>query len=62
MILELKDSFKTYTHDQDKVISPKETLKKIRERLKGIDLDILKETRRIDSGSRSKRSMKCFSA
>lgn len=48
MILELKDSFKTYTHDQDKVISPKETLKKIRERLKGIDLDILKETRRID--------------
>ncbi len=62
MILELKDSFKTYTHDQDKVISPKETLKKIRERLKGIDLDILKETKRIDSSSRSKRSMKCFSA
>jgi len=62
MILELKDSFKTYTHDQDKVISPKETLKKIRERLKGVDLDILKETKRIDSSSRSKRSMKCFSA
>ena len=46
----LKDAIKTYTYDQDKVISPKDTVKRVKQRLRDIDLDILKETKRIDSG------------
>jgi ribosomal protein S12 methylthiotransferase accessory factor len=46
----LKDCFKTYTYDQDKAQSPSETIDKVRSLLKTVDLDILKETVRIDSG------------
>ena len=46
----LKDTFKSYTLDQDKTISPQQTVKQFRERLKRLDLDILKDTVRIDNG------------
>ncbi len=46
----LKDCFKTYTYDQDKSRTPRETIDRVRARLKEVDLDILKETVRIDSG------------
>ncbi len=46
----LKDAFKRYTLDQDKVLPPEETVKKIKEKFKNIDLDILERTKRIDNG------------
>jgi ribosomal protein S12 methylthiotransferase accessory factor len=46
----LKDAFKGFTLDQDKAISPQQTVKQFRERLKSLDLDILKGTVRIDNG------------
>ncbi len=46
----LKDAFKGYTLDQDKMISPEETVKRFREKLKAVDLDILERTVRIDTG------------
>ncbi|MCF8078242.1 MAG: YcaO-like family protein [Desulfobacterales bacterium] len=48
--MKLKDAFKTYTADQDKVLPPEETVRRFRSRLAEIDLDILGETLRIDSG------------
>ncbi len=47
---ELKDTFKGFTLDQDKTITPQQTVKRFRERLKSLNLDILKDTVRIDSG------------
>ena len=44
------DCFKHYTKDQDKVCSPIETVNRFHARLKEVDLDILKEVRRIDNG------------
>ncbi len=46
----LKDAFKRFTLDQDKVLPPEETVQRFRERLKKINLDILEDTVRIDSG------------
>lgn len=46
----LQDCFKTYTYDQDKAMSPEETVSKFQDRLKEVKLDILKEIRRIDNG------------
>ncbi|WP_022664115.1 YcaO-like family protein [Desulfospira joergensenii] len=48
--IELKDAGKGYTYDQDKIISPEETVERFRERLAKLDLDILSRTRRIDNG------------
>jgi ribosomal protein S12 methylthiotransferase accessory factor len=48
--LALTDAFKGYTYDQDKIFTPEETIIRVRERLAGLDLEILKETLRIDSG------------
>lgn len=48
--IELQDAFKKYTLDQDKVISPKETVERFKRRLKEVNLDILKDTVRIDNG------------
>jgi ribosomal protein S12 methylthiotransferase accessory factor len=48
--LALEDAFKTYTLDQDKILSPEETVARFRERLNALRLDILKETVRIDTG------------
>jgi len=48
--LKLTDAFKSYTYDQDKVLTPEQTIARVRERLANLDLEILKETLRIDSG------------
>jgi ribosomal protein S12 methylthiotransferase accessory factor len=49
-LIVLKDAYKGYTLDQDKIVSPEETVRRFRERLQRVDLDILKETVRIDTG------------
>lgn len=46
----LSDAYKTSTYDQDKIFAPEDTVAKLREKLKGVDLDILKDTLRIDNG------------
>lgn len=46
----LEDAFKQYTLDQDKVIPPEETVKRFKEKLARLDLDILEKTIRIDNG------------
>ncbi len=46
----LQDAFKTSTYDQDKIISPQETVRRFREKLEKVDLDILERTERIDGG------------
>jgi ribosomal protein S12 methylthiotransferase accessory factor len=46
----LQDAFKRYTLDQDKVLPPEETVKKIKERFHHVNLDILERTERIDNG------------
>ncbi|MBW2370327.1 MAG: YcaO-like family protein, partial [Deltaproteobacteria bacterium] len=48
--IELKDAFKQFTLDQDKVISPEETVSRFKEKLKSVDLDILESVVRIDNG------------
>lgn len=46
----LEDAIKTCTTDQDKVISPEETVARFKEKAKHLSLDIFKETVRIDNG------------
>ena len=46
----LKDAFKTFTLDQDKILPPEETVRRFKEKLKAVDLDILEYTVRIDKG------------
>ena len=46
----LKDCFKTYTLDQDKLLTPRETVARVREQMNRVGLDLMKETRRIDNG------------
>ncbi len=46
----LKDAVKTFTGDQDKVVSPEQTLATVREKFRLLDIDILKDTVRIDNG------------
>jgi ribosomal protein S12 methylthiotransferase accessory factor len=48
--IQLKDAKKGYTYDQDKIMSPSETVKKFKERTAKLNLDILSQTRRIDNG------------
>ncbi|MDF1591332.1 MAG: YcaO-like family protein [Desulfobacterales bacterium] len=48
--IELKDAFKQYTIDQDKILPPEETVKRFKEKLKLCNLDILEQTIRIDNG------------
>ncbi len=48
--IRLHDSLKHYTFDQDKVCNPVETVKRFKDRLQEVNLDILKEVKRIDSG------------
>ncbi len=47
--LKLTDALKGYTYDQDKLLTPEETVRRVRNRLSRLDLDILAETMRIDS-------------
>jgi len=46
----LNDAFKRFTLDQDKILPPEETVKLFKDKLNKIDLDILKDTVRIDNG------------
>ncbi|MGD8472230.1 MAG: YcaO-like family protein, partial [Desulfobacteraceae bacterium] len=48
--VELGDAHKTYTFDQDKILSPEDTVSRFKEKLKKVNLDILKRTVRIDNG------------
>ena len=48
--IELQDAFKTSTYDQDKIISPQETVQRFRKQLDRVKLDILDHTERIDNG------------
>ncbi len=50
MNLILHDAFKRFTKDQDKVLPPEETVRRFKDKLKDMDLDILNETKRIDNG------------
>jgi ribosomal protein S12 methylthiotransferase accessory factor len=46
----LRDAFKGYTEDQDKIISPEETIRRFRQKIAELELDILEEAVRIDNG------------
>jgi ribosomal protein S12 methylthiotransferase accessory factor len=46
----LNDAYKRFTLDQDKIFPPRETVKRFKEKLKAINLDILKSAIRIDNG------------
>jgi len=46
----LKDAFKRFTLDQDKVLPPEETVRRFKKKLKEVNLDILERTMRIDNG------------
>ena len=48
--ISLRDTYKKYTLDQDKILPPEETVKRFKTKLKKVDLDILKNTIRIDNG------------
>lgn len=46
----LQDAYKTYLHDQDKVITPQETVARFKQRLAESGLNILDDIVRIDNG------------
>lgn len=46
----LRDSFKVFSHDQDKTRSPEETVQWVRDHLAKLDVKILDKTVRIDTG------------
>jgi len=48
--IRLRSCPKRYTYDQDKACTPTQTVERFQERLKAVNLDILKEVRRIDTG------------
>jgi len=45
----IQDAYKTSYRDQDKLISPEQTVRNAKKQLAKLDLDILHETRRIDN-------------
>ncbi len=46
----LQDAFKRVTHDQDKIMRPEDTVRRVKEKLAGLDMDVLDRTMRIDNG------------
>ena len=48
--IRLNDAYKGFTLDQDKLFSPQETVQRLKDRLKTIDLDVLRQVNRIDNG------------
>jgi ribosomal protein S12 methylthiotransferase accessory factor len=48
--VKLNDAYKKFTKDQDKILPPEETVKRFKDKLKTLDLDILKSAIRIDNG------------
>ena len=49
-VLQLRDALKGYRYDQDKLLTPEETIRRVRDRLGALDLKLLQDTRRIDDG------------
>lgn len=49
-IIRLQECRKAFTTDQDKAIYPEDTVRIFKEKLAHLDLDILKEVKRIDNG------------
>ncbi|MDR1658781.1 MAG: YcaO-like family protein [Desulfovibrio sp.] len=49
-LVRLSPCGKGYTRDLDKAVAPDRTIRRVRERLAAVNLDILAETRRIDVG------------
>ncbi len=49
-IIRLQECQKTFTIDQDKALRPEDTVERFKEKLQHLDLDILKEVKRIDNG------------
>lgn len=47
--IELNDAYKTYSFDQDKIFPPEDTVRRFKDKLKKVNLDILKGTVRIDN-------------
>ena len=48
--IQLRDTFKTYTQELDKLVLPQETIQRVREKLEETDLDVFLKTLRIDTG------------
>jgi len=48
--VKLNDAYKSFTQDQDKILHPEETVKRFKNKVDAIDLDILKSAVRIDNG------------
>ena len=48
--VKLNDAYKSFTKDQDKILHPEETVKRFKNKVNAIDLDILKSAIRIDNG------------
>ncbi|MBU8849359.1 MAG: YcaO-like family protein [Desulfobacterales bacterium] len=48
--IELNNAHKGYTYDQDKIVSPEETVAGFKKKTAKLNLDILNRTRRIDNG------------
>jgi hypothetical protein len=48
--IHFQDAFKQYLHDQDKIITPEETVARFKQRLVVSGLDILQDIVRIDNG------------
>jgi len=46
----LSDAYKKFTLDQDKIMPPAETVKRVKAKFESLDLDILEATQRIDNG------------
>jgi len=46
----LQDCYKTFTRDQDKAISPEETIERFYQKIERFDCKILSEVKRIDNG------------
>lgn len=49
-MLKLLPTPKNYTLDQDKAVNPADTVKKVKERLSSLEVEILSEVRRVDNG------------
>lgn len=48
--IQLQDAYKTFTRDQDKILPPEETVRRLKAVLQQVDLKILERTVRIDNG------------
>lgn len=48
--IKLQDAFKKFTLDQDKILTPEETIRRLKGRLAKLDMDLLEKAVRIDNG------------